>query len=56
MSSKVLQNIGSEENLQGFDDLENEDKERVRKCFEQGYVPECKKIEDKVGQPRTVSG
>lgn len=48
MSGKVLDNIGSVDNLEGFSDLKDEDQQRIKKAFEQGYVPECKDVEDKV--------
>jgi hypothetical protein len=48
VSAKVLDNIGSVDNLEGFIDLDDEDQARIRTAFEQGYVTECKEVEDKV--------
>lgn len=48
MTAKVLENIGSVDNLQGFSDLKPEDQKRVEAALEQGYVPECKEAEEKV--------
>lgn len=48
MTSKVLENIGSIDKLEGFDQLRPEDKERVKQALDEGYVAECKEAEDKV--------
>lgn len=48
VSAKVLDNIGSVDNLEGFSGLRKEDQARVRRAFEQGYVEEAKEAEDKV--------
>jgi hypothetical protein len=48
VSSKVLDNIGSPDRLEGLSELRAEDRARVTQAFEQGYVQECRDSEDKV--------
>lgn len=50
VSSKVLENIGSADKLEGFDQLKPEDQERVEKAFEDGSVAEFEEAEEKVGR------
>jgi hypothetical protein len=48
VTDKVLANIGSVDNLVGFDVLQEEDKARLAKDFELGYVQERREIEEAV--------
>jgi hypothetical protein len=48
VTSQVIKNISSVDNLQGFDALEDADADAVEEAFDLGYVPEHKEIEDKV--------
>lgn len=48
MTAQVFDNIGSPDNLEGFEELDEEDQERVREAFKQGGVPEEAEAKNKV--------
>jgi hypothetical protein len=54
VSSKVLENIGSVDKLEGFGELKAEDQEKVKAALEEGSVPEFEEADEKVRQCRKV--
>lgn len=56
MTPTVLENIGSAENLIGFELLTEEDQERVLEAFEQGAVPEWEEADKEVSSRGLITG